>query len=434
MDAVACPARTGMLARIHRRVACFSNSSPARHSAEGADVTQTLVLKKDQERRIKAGHCWIYSNEVDVARSPLNGFTPGESVAVASQSGQWLGWGYVNPHTLICARMVSTRKDAPINRALIVERLRQALALRERYYENGCYRLLFGEGDGLPGLVVDRYADVLVVQISTAGMEQLRDDIVAALEEVIAPSGILLRNDVNARTIEQLPAGVEVASGVVPDLLTVVEGGLTFQVPAQSGQKTGWFYDQSANRDRLLKYVGGARVLDVFSYAGAWGIRAAAAGAARVVCVDSSESALASVKHNASLNAVGDRVETVQGDAFEVLKRLREEGARFDAIVLDPPAFIKRRKDDRAGQSAYQRLNQQALELLEVNGTLITASCSFHFSREDFLRTVQRAARGAATQLQLLEEGRQGADHPQHPAIPETGYLKALYLHKLARF
>ena len=399
-----------------------------------SDQPRQLVLKKDQERRLKAGHCWIYSNEVDVAQTPLTAFAPGEMVAIHSQPGQWLGWGYVNPHTLICARLVSTSRTLVPGKAVFVERIRNALSLRERFYSKPYYRLLFGEGDGLPGLVVDRYGDVLVVQIATAGMERLRDEIIEALTEVLQPTGILLRNDVSMRQVEQLDGTVEVVMGNVPEFLEIREGEAHFRVPAMTGQKTGWFYDQTANRDRFLKYVEGQRVLDVFSYAGAWGIRAASAGAASVTCVDSSESALAAVTDNAARNSVSDRVQSIQGDAFEVLKRLGEEGVRFDAIVLDPPAFIKRRKDEKVGQKAYQRLNQQALELLEPDGVLITASCSFHLAREAFLRTVQRAGRGAGVQLQLLEEGRQGADHPQHPAIPETGYLKAFYLRSLAKF
>lgn len=397
-------------------------------------VTKQLVLRKDQERRLKAGHCWIYSNEVDVAQTPLSAFSAGELVAIHSRSGQWLGWGYVNPHTLICARLVSTSRAVVPGRQMFVDRIRSALRLRERFYAEPFYRLLFGEGDGVPGLVVDRYGDILVVQITTAGMECLRDDIIDALTEVMQPAGILLRNDGSMRKVEQLSTGVEVIAGSVPDALKIREGGVDFRVPALNSQKTGWFFDQAANRDRLLKYVASQRVLDVFSYAGAWGIRAAAAGASAVTCVDSSESALSAVQDNAVRNGVSERINTLQGDAFEVLKNLQGEGARYDVIVLDPPAFIKRRKDDKVGQKAYQRLNQEALQLLEPDGVLVTASCSFHLAREEFLRVVQRAGRGAGIQLQLLEEGRQGADHPQHPAIAETGYLKAFYLRSVEKF
>ncbi|MEZ5550556.1 MAG: class I SAM-dependent rRNA methyltransferase [Pseudomonadales bacterium] len=397
-------------------------------------MQKQLVLRKDQERRLKAGHCWIYSNEVDVAQTPLAAFTPGEIAAIHSRSGQWLGWGYVNPHTLICARLVSTSRSVVPGREMFIARIRSALRLRERLYADPFYRLLFGEGDGVPGLVVDRYGDILVVQITTAGMECLRDDILDALNEVVQPAGILLRNDVSMRKVEQLDTTVEVATGSVPDFLSIREGGIDFQVAAMNSQKTGWFFDQSANRDRLLKYVTGRRMLDVFSYAGGWGVRAAAAGAAAVTCVDSSESALSAAIDNAARNGVSEKLKTVQGDAFEVLKNLAGEDARFDVIVLDPPAFIKRRKDDKVGQKAYQRLNQQALELLEPDGVLVTASCSFHLARDEFLRIVQRSGRGAGVQLQLLEEGRQGADHPQHPAIAETGYLKAFYLRSVEKF
>lgn len=394
-------------------------------------MTTELVLKKDEERRLRAGHCWVYSNEVDTTRTPLRDLTPGDPVAVVSQRGQWLGWGYANPHSLICARLVSRDRAHPLDRSLIVHRLNIALALRERLYAEPCYRLVYGEADGLPGLVVDRYDSVVAVQITTAGMERQRDAIVEALQKVLKPTAIVLRNDSSAREQEGLERYVEVADGTLPAVVEVREGGQGFAVSLTEGQKTGWFFDQAANRDRLMKYVADRRVLDVFSYVGAWGVRAAAAGARDVTCVDSSERALAGVADNAARNGVADRVRIERGDAFTVLKALKAAGERYDVVILDPPAFIKRRKDTKEGQLAYRRLNEAGLTLLERDGLLVTASCSFHMAAEDLLRTAQQAARANDRSLQLLESGQQGPDHPVHPAIPETAYLKAFYLRVL---
>jgi 23S rRNA (cytosine1962-C5)-methyltransferase len=395
-------------------------------------VSQQLVLKKDQDRRLRAGHCWIYSNEVDTVRTPLKDLPPGESVGVLSSRGNWIGWAYVNPHSLICARMVS--RDHPLGYALIESRLEAALALRQRLYAEPYYRLAFGEADGLPGLVVDRYGDVLAVQISTAGMDRHTGAIVDALKRLLQPRAVVLRNDNASRTLEGLTTQIETVLGEVPETIEVREGGASFLVSLLEGQKTGWFFDQAGNRDRLLKYVAGRRVLDVFSYVGAWGIRAALAGARAVTAIDSSERALQGVTDNAARNDVADRVSTRRGDAFGILKSMKQSGERFDVIVLDPPAFIKRRKDMKEGTLAYRRINEAALELLDADGLLVTASCSFHMASEELLRVAQQAGRATNRMLQLLEQGQQGPDHPVHPAIPETAYLKAFFLRALPAF
>jgi 23S rRNA (cytosine1962-C5)-methyltransferase len=405
-----------------------------KRAQECPTVTQELILKKDEDRRLRAGHCWVYSNEIDTTKTPLKDLPPGEPVALVSHRGQWLGWGYANPHSLICARVVSRDRAHPLDRSLFVHRLNIALGLRERLYQHPCYRLVYGEADGLPGLVVDRYGDVLAVQLTTAGMERQREAIVDALQKVLKPTAILLRNDTSTREPEGLPAYVEVVAGTLPETVEVREGNERFHVSLSEGQKTGWFFDQAANRDRLLKYVPGKRVLDVFSYVGAWGIRAAAAGAAAVTCVDSSQRALDGVLGNAALNNVADRVSVQRGDAFAALKALKLAGERFDVVVLDPPAFIKRKKDQKEGQLAYRRLNEAALGLLEREGVLVTASCSFHLSGDELLRVAQLSARANDRSLQMLEYGQQSPDHPIHPAIPETAYLKAYYLRVLPTF
>ena len=385
-----------------------------------------LILKKNEDRRLRAGHLWVFSNEVDISRSPLKGFEPGDLVEIQASNGHVIGTGYVNPNSLISARILSRDPRHPADRSLLVHRLNVALALRERLYPRPYYRLLFGESDGLPGLTVDRYGEVLVVQITTAGMERMKADVVAALEKVIKPAAILLRNDTGIRELEGLPLYTETALGTVPDAIEVEEHGLKFQVPLAAGQKTGWFFDQYANRARLLPYVKGQRVLDVCSYVGAWGVQAAAHGDSSVTCVDSSGAALEWAGRNAAANGV--QLTLKDADAFDALKELREAGEKFGVVVLDPPAFVKRRKDLAAGSEAYRRLNQLAMQVLERDGMLISCSCSHHMPAEDLLTGIQSAARHLGRDAQVLEQGMQAPDHPVHPAIPETAYLKAFYV------
>lgn len=386
-----------------------------------------LRLKKNEERRLRAGHLWVYSNEIDTALTPLQGFQPGQPVTIHAHNGKVLGTGYVNPHSLICARLVSRDPDHPLSLSLLVHRFNVALALRERLYSKPFYRLVYGEADGLPGLVVDRFDNVCVVQITTAGMERLKNDIIAALDKVVRPAGILWRNDGPMRTLEGLDSYVETAAGQVPETLIVEENSARLRVPLLTGQKTGWFFDQRDNRTRLARYVPGRRVLDLFSYIGAWGVQAALHGAEEVLCVDSSGPALELATANAGLNGVAQRFHTRQGDAFAVLKSLREARERFDVVILDPPAFVKRKKDLKEGTQAYRRLNEMAMQVLARDGILISCSCSHPLSRETLNQLLLQAARHLDRSMQILEQGHQSPDHPLHPAIPETDYLKACY-------
>jgi 23S rRNA (cytosine1962-C5)-methyltransferase len=255
----------------------------------------------------------------------------------------------------------------------------------------------------------------------------MKQEIVSALEKVLRPSGILLRNDSAAREREGLDSYVDVVSGEVPDVVLLEDSGVQYQAPLMSGQKTGWFYDQRMNRDLLSHFVKGQRVLDVFSYIGAWGVKAAVAGASEVVCVDSSASALEFAGMNAELNNVADKMSGIQGDAFKALKELREERERFDVVVVDPPAFIKRKKDFKQGREAYRRINQMAMQLLSKDGLLISGSCSHHMPRQELQNAMLTAARHLDRNMQVLIQGYQGPDHPVHPAIPETEYLKAIF-------
>lgn len=382
-----------------------------------------LRLKPREERRLQAGHLWVFSNEVDVAATPLTGFEPGQHVALHSSTDRFLGWAYVNPHSLIAARILGRDPSHPPGRPLLVHRLKVALALRERLYPHRYYRLAFGESDLLPGLVVDRYDDTCVVQFGTAGVEAMRDDVLEALLRVVVPANVLLKNDSPARALEGLGCYVETALGTVPDEVEVPEGGVTFRVPLATGQKTGWFFDQRDNRAAVARLARDASVLDVFSYAGSFGLQAARAGASEVLCVDASSAALDAASANAAAN--GLEVAVRAGDAFEVLAALGEERRRFDVVVLDPPAFIKRRKDHHKGLAAYRKLSQLALPLVARDGLLVSCSCSWHLEPGELTEAVQRAARHAGRFAQVLEFRGQGPDHPVHPAIPETRYLKA---------
>jgi 23S rRNA (cytosine1962-C5)-methyltransferase len=356
----------------------------------------------------------------------LTGFAAGAHARVVSDRDQFLGYAYVNPHALICARIMGRDANQPPGRAFIEQRLQTAIALRESLYAKPYYRLVFGESDQLPGLVIDRYGDVLVGQIATAGMEALKADVEAVVRTAVNPSGLYWKNDTGARDLEHLAQSTEVAFGTVPDEIEVVESGLHFRAPLTEGQKTGWFYDQTANRQRLLRYLRpGARVLDVCSYVGAWAVTALRNGASSARCVDSSQLSLDFAQRNGAENGVS--VETLREDAFDALKALHAQGARFDVVILDPPAFIKRKKDIPQGQAAYRKLNQLALELIDGDGLLVSCSCSYHLGPEDLVNAIQLAARHSGRFVQILESGGQSPDHPVHPAIPETRYLKAFF-------
>jgi 23S rRNA (cytosine1962-C5)-methyltransferase len=386
-----------------------------------------LILRKGEDRRLRAGHLWVFSNEVDTQKTPLAAFTPGQPVAITASNGQPLGTGYVNPHSLICARLVSRDPDHPFSAALIADRIKLALSLRERIFDQLHYRLVYGEGDGLPGVVVDRYGEVLVVQISTAGMERARDELIEALAQILKPAVLLLRNDTPSRALEGLASYVETAFGTLPERITLTENQARFEVPLYGGQKTGWYYDQQFNRERMQRYVKGRRVLDVFSYLGAWGIEAAIAGAKQVTAIEGSASAIEYIKQNAAINEVTHTLSVVHGDAFASLKALYTDGERFDTVILDPPAFIKRKKDLKEGLLAYQRLNSLAIQVLANEGILISSSCSYHLRRDVFLDILRRVALQLNRDIQVIEQGHPGPDHPVHPAIQETDYLKTYF-------
>ena len=386
----------------------------------------SLRLKANADRRLRAGHLWVYSNEVDTAATPLSGFAAGDQAILEAAGGKPLGIVGVSPNNLICARLLSRDLKHSLDKSLLVHRIQVALSLRERLFDQPCYRLIYGDSDLLPGLVVDRFHDHLVVQLASATMERNRDAVLEALVQVIKPRGVLWKNDSAARDAEGLERYVDTAFGVVPEWLDLEENGVKFQAPVLQGQKTGWFYDHRMNRARLAPYVKGKRVLDLFSYIGGWGVQAAAFGASEVFCVDASAFALDGVERNAALNGVAEKMTCIEGDVFEAMKELKNSEERFDVVLTDPPAFIKRKKDLKNGEAAYRRLNEAAMRLLNKDGILVSASCSMHLPEDDLQNILLGSARHLDRNIQLLERGGQGPDHPVHPAIPETRYIKSL--------
>ena len=384
----------------------------------------SVYLKKGQERRVNQGHLWIYSNEIDTGKTPLKSFNSGEQVVVHGHNGKALGIAYINPHSLIAARLVSRNTSIVLDCSLFVHRIKIALSLRERLFDKPFYRLIFGESDLLPGIVVDRFNAILVVQITTAGMEQQKQALIEALDKVLKPEVIVLRNDVKMRQLEGLELYNEVVLGNLSELSEIEENNTHFQVDLLKGQKTGWFYDHRMNRARVQHYAKDKRVLDLFSYIGGWGLEAATAGASEIFCVDASEQALDWLDNSAALNNFTN-ITSIQGNVFDVLKHLRAEREKFDIVIVDPPAFIKRKKDFKEGLTAYRRVNQMAMQLCTRDAILVSASCSHHLPVETLVQQVQSSARHLDRFAQLLEPGHQGPDHPVHPAIPETSYIKS---------
>jgi len=383
---------------------------------------KTIKLKQKEDRRILRGHPWVFSNELERI-SPA--FKPGDLVDVQDFSGRFVGRGYINPHSLIAVRIL-TRKQEEIDVAFFKDKIRTAHELRKGFGYGECYRAVFSEGDGLPGLIVDKYVDTLVVQSSTAGIDRFLDEVIAALKEEYSPSAIVLRNDISSRELEGLPREKRVIVGSLEGPVAIEESGIAYRVDVLDGQKTGFFFDQRENRLALKDYARGRRTLDCFCYLGAWSLAAAKFGASEVIGLDSSAKAIAQATENAVLNGFSVKFKTT--DVFAELNLLEKHREEFGCIVLDPPAFVKSRSKVREALKGYKDINLRAMRLLEPGGSLVTCSCSHHIDQELFREMLIDAAYSAGRQARLLEMRSQARDHPMLLAAKETQYLKCAIL------
>lgn len=383
-----------------------------------------VLLKRSS--RILSGHLWIFSNEI--VGTPKR-FEPGEIVEVSDRAGHILGTGYINPHSLIAIRLLSDETER-IDKDFLRKRIRKALDYRKRLYpDSDSFRIVYSEGDLLPGLIVDKYSDVIVLQILTAGMERLKDIIVDILDELFHPVSIILRNDSPFRRLEGLALEKGIIKGEVTGVV-IKEAELSFYVDTLSGQKTGFFLDQRENRIAFSKLINKGKGLDLFCYSGAWAIHMAACDA-DVVGVDESEYAIEISIKNAELNKLSNKCRFLKADVFDFIEGEIKNGNRYDFIVLDPPAFVKSREKIREAAKAYRKINANAMRLLNEGGLIATSSCSHHISREAFLEILRSAAKDAGRRFRLIEMRSQAKDHPVLLSMPETEYLKCAILEVL---
>ena len=379
-------------------------------------------LKAKEGRRLRAGAPWAFSNEI--AMSPATkALKPGTVVNVVGDDGHPFGTGYFNPNSLIAIRLLDTHPDAAPDQAFFAERLLRAKALRETLYDRPFYRLVHAEGDHLPGLTIDRFGDACTVQITTAGMEGLREPLVAALDEVLAPRDVILRADTPSRVLEGLDSYVRAEKGAI-GRIAVEENDIRYFADLGHGQKTGWYYDQRDNRAFMAALAPGKSVLDAYCYAGGFALAAAKAGAREVIGLDSSQAALALAEESARAN--GLHAKFVKADVFEELERLGNARETFDIVIADPPPFVKSRKDLEAGAKAYRKLARLSARLVAKNGFLTLASCSHNIAPDRFASECALGIQRAERQARLIHQAGAAPDHPVHPMLPESAYLKAL--------
>jgi 23S rRNA (cytosine1962-C5)-methyltransferase len=377
----------------------------------------SVIISSRAKKRLKGKHPWIFSNEI-VEKPDVS---PGEIVEIHDEQGHRIATGYVNPHTLIAVRILSYHQEFDLH-----SRVAKALDLRRQHYKNLTYRWIYGESDGLPGLIVDRYSQTLVAQILTAGMEKVRNEIITSLVEFGSPSRILLRNDSSYRELEGLPQKVEWVYGDPVDNEIIELDDLKFEVNYTEGQKTGFFLDQQTNRQRFSKYAHGERMLDVFSYSGGWSLYGAKAGLKNITAVDSSADALKSAAHNAELNNF--KLKCIEQDAFQFLREAYSSKDRYDVIVLDPPAFCKSKRQLPEAVRGYREINVRAMKLLERDGVLFTCSCSQPVTPEIFVDILRQAAADSGRTFRMLELLLHPLDHPVLLQFPESLYLKCVVL------
>ena len=384
-------------------------------------MDKKIILRQNEEDRLVNGHQWGFSNEIkEISGAPA----AGEVVEAYTSSGGYVGTGFYNPKSLIAFRLL-TRERMPIDAAFWRIRLAKALEYRRMLYPGAeSFRAVFGESDGMPGLIVDKYGGYLSVQMLSAGLEARRADVLVALNEVFAPKGVIARNDSGLRALEGLEEKIETLAGVIPEYTDIVENGLTFRVNLMAGQKTGFFFDQRENRMAAAGYCAGKTVLDCYAHTGAFAMYALKAGAAAVTAVDSSKTALAMAEQNARLNGFEGRFSVEDADAEKFMEEQANAKTRFDVVMIDPPGLIKSKKFAQAGSRLYKKLNAQALRLVKPGGLLVTSSCSHHLSPKDFRTMIEEACAKTGRMCWLIEQRTQAKDHPILLSMPETEYLK----------
>ena len=383
-----------------------------------------VSLLPGRHKRAEQGHPWLYSNEIQMDKA-TKALPPGSLVRLAAGSGKPLGVATFNPHALVAARIVDRNPACVVDRKFIVARLEAAIALRHRLYPEPFYRAVHAEADGLPGLVVDRFGEIVVAQLNTAGMAQLEGEIVAALATVLTPKAVVLRNDGAGRKLEGLAEEVRVAAGTFDGSVELMENRARFFADPMAGQKTGWFYDQRENRRAVAALANGCRLLDAYCFAGGFAVTAARAGASAVVAIDRSEAALALAGRAAAANGVEARCRFARAEAFAELERLAAAGERFDIVVADPPAFVKSKKDLGAGLRGYRKLARLAASAVAPRGVLFIASCSHNVGVAEFAEAARRGIFDAGRDGRILQSAGAAPDHPVHPFLPESAYLKS---------
>lgn len=389
-----------------------------------------LRLKKGREDQVRKGMPWIYASDI-IESSELLSLPGGSLVAIENHKGQALGTGYYNQRSQIAARVLTLARE-PIDTAFFTSRLERALSQREKLVGVPYYRLVHSEGDFLPGLLIDRFGAILVAQAGTAGMEALQKLWMEALEALLSPEAVLLRNDVAARTLEGLAREVKCVKGTIPELVEVAENGCVYYADPMRGQKTGWFYDQRDNRKMIAELAKGKTVADIYSHSGGFGVIAAARGAAKVTMLDSSRLALDLAMRAASRNGVQGVCEEAQGDAFEVMEQFGKERKQFDIVLVDPPAFVKAKKDIASGLKGYEKAARLAAGLVKPGGLLFVASCSHYAGRSAFNKAVMDGIAKAGRPAEILKQTGAAADHPRHNFLPQNEYLKGILLKMIA--
>lgn len=386
----------------------------------------TLRLTKRAEKEILAGCPWVMRHQL-VSSSEWEIADPGSLARLETVKGEHVGIGFINPISQIVFRLLS-RKSEPIDTAFFSALFSRALAKREAHYTAPYYRLVHSEADFLPGLVVDRYGDILVLQVTSAGMERLQAQWLPALDALIHPTTILLRNDISVRKLEGLSQEVRVLKGEVPPLVEVIENDCIYLANLREGQKTGWFYDMRDNRKIIAERCKHKTVLDVFSHSGGFGLLAAKQGATSVTMVEGSQLALDLAAQAAAKNGVLDKCSFIKGDAVAVMQKLAAEGKRYDVVITDPPAYVKAKKDVATGMKGYGNVAMAAAPLVVEGGEYFTASCSHHATRGAFHKAVLMGLQQAGKKATIISEMGAAKDHPQHAHLPQNNYLKGLLL------